>query len=158
VFEGVSDRQSDCECRRWIEGDADRGHQENQEQVSAVVLVELRRQGEFDTREQQQPTQYRIRYRFEQRIAALAEAKPEHDKHEADQNGRGRCVLDMLRRADSPMMAREIAAELAARYQIDASNMDAMNALVAKVRNTLARQRGLASEMRGDAKAWRVEA
>ena len=143
---------------RWIEGDADRGHQENQEQVSAVVLVELRRQGEFDTREQQQPTQYRIRYRFEQRLAALAEAKPEHDKHEADQNGRGRCVLDMLRRADSPMMAREIAAELAARYQIDASNMDATNALVAKVRNTLARQRGLASEMRGDAKAWRVEA
>jgi len=48
----------------------------------------------------------------------------------------------MLRRADSPMVAREIAAELAARYQIDASNMDAMNALVAKVRNTLARQRG----------------
>ena len=56
------------------------------------------------------------------------------------------------------MMAREIAAKLAARYQIDASNMDTMNALVAKVRNTLARQRGLASEMRGDAKAWRVEA
>ena len=64
----------------------------------------------------------------------------------------------MLRRADSAMMVREIAAELAARYQIDDSNMDAMNALVAKVRNTLARQRGLASEMRGDAKAWRVEA
>ena len=158
MFEGVSDRQSGCECRRWIEGDPDRGHQENQEQVSVVVLVELRRRGEFDTREQQQPTQYRIRYRFEQRIAALAEAKPEHDKHEADQNGRGRCVLDMLRRADSPMMAREIAAELAARYQIDASSMDAMNPLVAKVRNALARQRGLASEMRGDAKAWRVEA
>jgi len=53
----------------------------------------------------------------------------------------------MLHRADSPMMAREIAAKLAARYQIDASNMDAMNALVAKVGNTLARQRGLASEM-----------
>src|SRR5262249_55827436 len=50
-------------------------------------------------------------------------------------------------------LAREIAAELAARYQIVASNMDTMNALVAKVRNTLARQRGLASEMRGDAKA-----
>jgi hypothetical protein len=93
-----------------------------------------------------------------QRIADLAEAKPEHDKHEADQNGRGRCVLDMLRRADSPMMAREIGAELAARYQIDTSNMDAMNPLVAKVRNALARQRGIASEMRGDAKAWRVEA
>jgi len=44
------------------------------------------------------------------------------------------------------------------RYQIDESNMDAMNALVAKVRNTHARQRGLASEMQGDAKAWRVEA
>jgi hypothetical protein len=26
------------------------------------------------------------------------------------------------------------------------------------VRNTLARQKGLASEVRGDAKAWRVEA
>jgi hypothetical protein len=64
----------------------------------------------------------------------------------------------MLRRADSPMMAREIAAELAARYQIDAGNMDAMNPLVAKVRNALARQRGIASEMRGGAKAWRVEA
>ena len=34
---------------------------------------------------------------------------------------RGRCVLDMLRRADSPMMAREIAAELALRYQIRAT-------------------------------------
>ena len=64
----------------------------------------------------------------------------------------------MLRRADSAMMVREIAAELAARYQIDESNMDAMNALVAKVRNTFARQRGLAREMRGDAKALRVEA
>ena len=72
---------------------------------------------------------------------------------------RGQCsraVLDMLRHADSPMTAREIAAQLAARYQMDASNMDAMKALVAKVRNTLARQKGLASEMRGDAKAWMV--
>ena len=64
----------------------------------------------------------------------------------------------MLRLADGPMTAREIAAQLAGRYQMDASNVDAMNALVAKVRNTLARQKGLASEMRGDAKAWRVEA
>ena len=54
--------------------------------------------------------------------------------------------------------AREIAAQLAARYQMDASNMDAMNALVAKVRNTLARQTALVSERRGDAKAWRIEA
>jgi hypothetical protein len=70
---------------------------------------------------------------------------------------RGQCsraVLDMLRHADNPMTAREIAAQLAARYQMDASNTDAMKALVAKVRNTLARQKGLASETRGDAKAW----
>jgi hypothetical protein len=72
---------------------------------------------------------------------------------------RGQCsraVLDMLRHADSPMTAREIAAQLAARYQTHASNVDAMKALVAKVRNTLARQKGLASETRGDAKAWSV--
>jgi hypothetical protein len=74
---------------------------------------------------------------------------------------RGQCsraILDMLRRADRPMTAREIAAQLAAHYQMDATNMDVMNPLVAKVRNTLARQKGLASEMRSDAKAWRVEA
>jgi hypothetical protein len=74
---------------------------------------------------------------------------------------RGQCsraVLDMLRHTDSPMTAREIVAQLAARYQMDASDTDAMNALVSKVRNTLARQTGLASEMRGDTKAWRVEA
>jgi hypothetical protein len=72
---------------------------------------------------------------------------------------RGQCsraVLDMLRHADSPMTAREIAAQLAARYQMDASNMDTMKALIAEVRNTLARQKGLASGMRGDAKAWMV--
>jgi hypothetical protein len=72
---------------------------------------------------------------------------------------RGQCsraVLDMLRRADEPMTAREIAAELALRYQMNASNMDAMKALIAKVRNTLARQKGLISEQRGDAKAWKV--
>jgi hypothetical protein len=51
---------------------------------------------------------------------------------------------------------REIAAQLATRYQLDASDRDAMKALVAKVRNTLARQKGLVSEMRGDAKAWKV--
>ena len=73
---------------------------------------------------------------------------------------RGQCsraILDMLRLAEVPMTAREIAAQLAARYQMDASNMHAMKALVAKVRNTLARQKGLASEMRSDAKAWCVK-
>src|SRR5947209_7329707 len=48
---------------------------------------------------------------------------------------RGQCsraVLDMLRSADAPMTAREIAAQIAARYQMDASNMEAMKPLVAK--------------------------
>jgi hypothetical protein len=74
---------------------------------------------------------------------------------------RGQCsraILDMLRRADNPMTVRDIVAQFAADYRMDASNSGAMNALVAKVRNTLARQKGLASEVRGDAKAWRVEA
>jgi hypothetical protein len=62
----------------------------------------------------------------------------------------------MLRHADEPMTAREIATQLAARYQIDASNMDAMKALIAKVRNILARQKGLGSELRGDTKEWMV--
>jgi hypothetical protein len=53
------------------------------------------------------------------------------------------------------MTAREIAGQLAARYQMDASNIVALNALVAKVRNTLARQKGLASELRADTKAWK---
>jgi hypothetical protein len=39
---------------------------------------------------------------------------------------------------------------------MDAGNMDAMKVLVAKVRNTMARQKGLVSELRGDAKAWMV--
>jgi hypothetical protein len=74
---------------------------------------------------------------------------------------RGQCsraILDMLRHAGNPMTAREIAAQLAARYQMDAGDTIAMNALVAKVRNTLARQKVLLTEARGDAKAWRVEA
>jgi hypothetical protein len=72
---------------------------------------------------------------------------------------RGQCsraVLDTLRDANTASTVREIAAQLAARYQLDASDRDAMKALIAKVRNTLARQKGLASEMRGDAKAWKV--
>ena len=68
-----------------------------------------------------------------------------------------RAVLDMLRVADAPMTAREIAAQLAACYQVDASNTAAMNALIGKVRNTLARQKGLASEMRDNAEALCVE-
>src|SRR5580704_5126281 len=72
---------------------------------------------------------------------------------------RGQCsraVLDMLRHADSPMTAREITGQLAARYQVDTGNTDSLKPLVAKVRNTLARQKGLASELRGDTKAWMV--
>jgi NAD(P)-dependent dehydrogenase (short-subunit alcohol dehydrogenase family) len=73
---------------------------------------------------------------------------------------RGQCsrtILDMLRHAQGSLTVREIAAQLAARYQMDASDKDAMKALVAKVRNTLGRQKVLVSEMRGDAKAWRVD-
>jgi hypothetical protein len=73
---------------------------------------------------------------------------------------RGQCsraVLDMLRHSESPMTVREIATQLAARYEMDASDTAAMKALVAKVRNTLARQKVLVSERRGDAKAWRVD-
>jgi hypothetical protein len=73
---------------------------------------------------------------------------------------RGQCsraVLDTLRDANAALTVREIATQLAARYQMDASNTDAMKALIAKVRNTLARQKGLADEMRGDVKAWRVK-
>ena len=72
---------------------------------------------------------------------------------------RGQCsraILDMLRRAESPMTARGIAAQLAEDYRIETVNKDAMNALVAKVRNTLLYQRGLVSELRGAMKVWRV--
>jgi hypothetical protein len=68
---------------------------------------------------------------------------------------RGQCsraVLDILRHTDRPMTAREIAA----RYQMDTTNPAAMKELVSKVRNILARQNGLLSELRGDAKAWKV--
>jgi hypothetical protein len=71
---------------------------------------------------------------------------------------RGQCsraVLDMLRRADQPMTVREIAAQLAADYRMDAGNKGAMDALVAKGRNTLARQKGLASELSGATRVWR---
>jgi hypothetical protein len=73
---------------------------------------------------------------------------------------RGQCsraVLDTLWDANTELTVREIAARLAAHYQLDASDSGAMKALVAKVRNTLVRQKMLVSEMRGDAKAWRVE-
>ena len=72
---------------------------------------------------------------------------------------RGQCsraVLDTLRHAAEPMTTREIAAEIAVRYQLDANDTDAMKELVSKVRNTLARQTMLVSELRGDAKAWKV--
>jgi hypothetical protein len=72
---------------------------------------------------------------------------------------RGQCsrvVLDTLRNANTALTVRDIAAQLAARYQLDASDRDAMKALVAKVRNTLARQKGLTSEMSGDVKVWKM--
>src|SRR5580704_10153363 len=72
---------------------------------------------------------------------------------------RGQCsraVLDMLRHADDPMTAREIATQLAARYRLNTYDTDARNALIGKLRNTLARQTALVSELRGDAKVWKL--
>ena len=72
---------------------------------------------------------------------------------------RGQCsraVLDMLRHADDPMTAREIATQLAARYRLNTYDTDAMNALIGKLRNTLARQTALVSELPGDAKVWKL--
>jgi hypothetical protein len=54
---------------------------------------------------------------------------------------RGQCsraVLDTLRDSDTSLTVREIAAQLAARYQLDANDRSAMTALIATVRNTLA--------------------
>jgi hypothetical protein len=85
--------------------------------------------------------------------------RPVHIRGMSGPIPRGQCsraILDMLRRAESPMTAREIAAQLAADYRVDASNKGAMNALVGKVRNTLARQKGLVSETRGGAKTYLV--
>src|SRR6202162_4895126 len=53
------------------------GHQEDQEQIAPLVLVQPRRQGEFDSREQQQTAEHRIGDRLEDGVAALAEADPE---------------------------------------------------------------------------------
>ena len=63
-----------------------------------------------------------------------------------------RAILDALRRADAPMTAREIAAQLAACHQLDVSTTQSMNKLVAKVRNTVVRHRdgALMSEKAGD--------
>src|SRR5438270_2309002 len=55
---------------------------------------------------------------------------------------RGQCsraVLDTLRDANTALTVREIAAQLATRYQLDATNTDAMKALIAKVRNSSGR-------------------
>jgi hypothetical protein len=91
--------------------------------------------------------------------AALDKIRPILRRKKPTLIPRGQCsraVLDTLRDADTALTVRDIAAQLAARYQLDASDRDAMKALVAKVRNTLARQKGLVPEIRGDAKAWKV--
>ena len=48
VLERVSDRKADSEGRSWIQRDADSGHREDQEQVAALVLVQLWRQRKLD--------------------------------------------------------------------------------------------------------------
>ncbi len=70
-----------------------------------------------------------------------------------------RAILSLLRRSAVPMTVREIAAQIASDYRMDVSSGKAMDAMIAKVRNTLARQKDgtLASEKRADgAVLWRV--
>jgi hypothetical protein len=70
-----------------------------------------------------------------------------------------RTVLAILRRAGSPMTVREIVTQLATDYRMDMASGKALGAMIAKVRNTLARQKDgtLASERRADgAILWRV--
>jgi hypothetical protein len=68
-----------------------------------------------------------------------------------------RIIMDALRRADAPLTVREIAERIAADYRFDAGTT-AMNKLVSKVRNILARQRPgiVAREVRGTTVVWRL--
>ena len=47
-LEGIGDRKANSEGRSWIQRDADSGHREDQEQVAALVLVQLWRQRKLD--------------------------------------------------------------------------------------------------------------
>ncbi len=70
-----------------------------------------------------------------------------------------RTTLSLLRRSAAPMTVREIATQIASDYRMDVSTGKAMDAMIAKVRNTLARRKDgtLASEKRADgAVLWRV--
>ena len=71
----------------------------------------------------------------------------------------GRAIFDTLRTATAPMTLRDIAAKIAADYCVDVSGKGAVQKLISKARNILARKRdGFASEMLGDTLYWRVAA
>jgi hypothetical protein len=69
-----------------------------------------------------------------------------------------KAVLNLLRRADEPLTAREIAERLVSDYRLEIGTGQAMNKFIGKVRNTLARQKPgvLVSRQRGDAIEWRA--
>lgn len=69
-----------------------------------------------------------------------------------------RPILDMLRQAETPLSARDIATKLAAARGQDVSTSAAMQAMTNRVRGALSRARaGLVSEKRGETIFWRVE-
>jgi hypothetical protein len=68
-----------------------------------------------------------------------------------------RSVLDLLRRAPTPMTTREIAQQIARDHRLDVATVPTMNRLVNKVRATLGRIReGIKSDQRGDTTVWRA--
>lgn len=68
-----------------------------------------------------------------------------------------RIIMDVLRKAGVPLTLREISERIASDYRLD-TGTTAMNKLVNKVRNTLARQSGnvVISELAGNARVWRI--
>lgn len=73
-------------------------------------------------------------------------------------NGRfSRAVLNVLRKAETPLSCRQIAERVATECGIEAGTTHAMTRLTNRVRGTLARKRdGLESDQRGDTVFWRV--
>jgi len=68
-----------------------------------------------------------------------------------------RTVLDTLRRASAPMSARSIAETIVRDFRLDVQTTDAMNMIVGKVRNALARHGGNLEHSRdGDVRLWKV--
>jgi hypothetical protein len=74
------------------------------------------------------------------------------------QGQRGLSILDVLREAEEPLSARQIAGKLAARHGIDVGTTTAVNHLVSRIRAHLSRQRPgvLVNERDGETLLWRT--